>query len=112
MFVAISYAADAAAPPVQNPISSMLVPMVLIFGIFYFLIIRPQQKKAKEHTKALEALKSGDEAVTTGGLCGTITKVEGETVILEIADKVRVRVIKSQLYPKKSGEKVEKTAKK
>ncbi|MBE9502919.1 MAG: preprotein translocase subunit YajC [Proteobacteria bacterium] len=86
----------------------MLLPMVLIFGIFYFLIIRPQQKKAKDHTKSLEALKTGDEVVTSGGIYGVITKVDGDTVIVEIADKVKVRAVKSQLYPRTKKEVTEK----
>ena len=105
MFTAIAYAADAApAAAPQSPIAAFL-PVLLIFGIFYFLLIRPQQKKQKEHTVALEALKAGDEVLTTGGIYGKVVKVDGERVIIEIADKVKVVAAKPQLYPQgsKSG---------
>jgi preprotein translocase subunit YajC len=69
-----------------------LVPLLLMFAIFYFLLIRPQQKKAKEHRTFLENLKRGDRVVTAGGLYGEITGMTDETVILEIADKIRVKV--------------------
>ena len=69
-----------------------LVPLLLMFAIFYFLLIRPQQKKAKEHRTFLENLKRGDRVVTAGGLYGEITGMTDDTVILEIADKIRVKV--------------------
>jgi preprotein translocase subunit YajC len=69
-----------------------LVPLLLMFAIFYFLLIRPQQKKAKEHRTFLENLKRGDKVVTAGGLYGEITGMTDETITLEIADKIRVRV--------------------
>ena len=99
MLTAIAYAADA-APDVapQSPIGAFL-PVLLIFGIFYFLLIRPQQKKAKAHTVALESLKVGDEVLTSGGIFGKVFKVDGDRVIVEIADKVKVTAAKSQLFP-------------
>jgi preprotein translocase subunit YajC len=69
-----------------------LVPLLAMFAIFYFLLIRPQQRKAKEHRTFLENLKRGDKVVTAGGLYGEITGMSDETVTLEIADKIRVRV--------------------
>ena len=73
------------------------VPLILIFAIMYFLLIRPQQKKVKEHQKMVEALRRGDQVVTQGGLVAKVTKVkEGENEIeVEIAKGVNVRVIKS-----------------
>lgn len=73
------------------------VPLILIFVIFYFLLLRPQQKKAKEHRNFLDSLKTGDAVVTSGGIHGRITSVEDAVVTLEIADKVRVRVSKNQI---------------
>jgi preprotein translocase subunit YajC len=67
-------------------------PMILIFGVFYFLLIRPQQKKAKEHRMLLENLKKGDAVLTNGGLYGKVTALTDQVVTLEIAEKVRVRV--------------------
>ncbi|MCV6595699.1 MAG: preprotein translocase subunit YajC [Mangrovicoccus sp.] len=75
------------------------VPLILIFVIMYFLLIRPQQKKVKEHQKMVEALRRGDQVVTQGGLKGKVTKVfdeEGELEV-EIADGVRVRVIRNTI---------------
>ena len=73
------------------------VPLILIFAIMYFLLIRPQQKKVKEHRAMVEALRRGDQVVTQGGLVGKVTKVkDGENEIeVEIAKGVNVRVIKS-----------------
>jgi len=75
-----------------------LAPLVLIFVVFYFLIIRPQQKKVKDHRAMVEALRRGDRVVTTGGIIGTVSKVTGDReIVLEIADGVRVRVVRSMI---------------
>ncbi|HMK34421.1 MAG TPA: preprotein translocase subunit YajC [Desulfomonilaceae bacterium] len=73
------------------------LPMILIFGVFYLLLIRPQQKKAKEHRNVLENLKKGDAVVTQGGLFGKITALSDQVITLEIADKVRVRVSRASI---------------
>lgn len=75
-----------------------LVPFILIFVIMYLLIIRPQQKRAKEHQEMIKNVRRGDQIVTTGGLIGKVTKVvdDGELEV-EIADGVRVRVARSML---------------
>ena len=73
------------------------VPLVLMFVIFYFLLIRPQQKKAKEHRETLKDLKKGDPVITSGGLHGRITGLTDTIVTLEIADKVRVKVSRNQI---------------
>ncbi|RYH03317.1 preprotein translocase subunit YajC [Salipiger sp. IMCC34102] len=74
-----------------------LVPLILIFGIMYFLLIRPQQKKLKQHQAMVEALRRGDQVVTQGGIVGKVTNVrEAEKEIeVEIAQGVKVRVIRS-----------------
>ncbi len=72
-----------------------LLPLVLIFVVFYFLLIRPQQKKMKTHRTMGDALKRGDKVVTGGGLLGTVTKVtEGSEILIEIAEGVRVKVMR------------------
>ncbi len=82
----------AAAPAQQpDPIMSFL-PLLLIFVVFYFLLIRPQTKRAKEHKAMVEALSKGDEVVTNGGLLGRITQVDDNFVTLKIADNVEVKV--------------------
>ena len=71
-----------------------IVMLVAIVGIFYFLMIRPQQKRAKEHKNFLESLKKGDKIITSGGLYGTITGITDDAITIEIAEKVRVKVEK------------------
>ncbi len=74
------------------------LPLVLIFVVFYFLLIRPQQKKAKDHRATLGALRRGDRVVTGGGIIGTVVKVESpEEVTVDIAEGVRVRVVRSTI---------------
>jgi preprotein translocase subunit YajC len=69
-----------------------LIMMLSIFAIFYFLLIRPQQRKAKEHRQFLDNLKRGDRVITSGGLCGEVITISDQILTLEIADKVRVEV--------------------
>ncbi len=73
------------------------IPLILMFVIFYFLLIRPQQKRQKEHKALLAGLKRGDEVVTAGGLMGRITAVADTFVTVEVADKVRVKVARGQI---------------
>ena len=74
------------------------IPIILIFVIMYFLLIRPQQKKIKEHKSMVEAIRRGDQVLTQGGIIGKITKVkEGEEVEVEVAANVKVTVIKSTI---------------
>ena len=75
---------------------AQFIPLILIFVIFYFFLIRPQQKKVKEHKIMVENLKRGDKVITVGGIVGTIDRiVDGEKVEVEIADNVKVEIIKS-----------------
>ena len=75
-----------------------LVPLILIFAIMYFLLIRPQQKKAKEHRAMVSALRRGDQVVTQGGVIGKVAKVKDENELeVEIADGVKVRVVQSTI---------------
>jgi preprotein translocase subunit YajC len=74
------------------------VPLILIFAIMYFLLIRPQQKKVKEHQAMVEAVRRGDQVVTAGGLIGKVVKVKEDNEIeVELAQGVKVRVVKSTL---------------
>ena len=91
MFVAPAYA-QAAAGGGGSGFEAFL-PLILIFGVFYVLLIRPQQKKMKEHKVTLSAIRRGDKVVTGGGIVGTVTKVIDDLEItVEIADGVKVRV--------------------
>ena len=72
------------------------VPLILIFVIFYFFLIRPQQKKVKEHKAMVEGLKRGDKVITSGGITGTVERIiENDKIELNISDNVNVEVIKS-----------------
>lgn len=73
------------------------VPLILMFVIFYFLLIRPQQKKSKDHRQMISNLKKGDRIITSGGLHGRITGVSDTTLTVEIADKVRVKVARGNV---------------
>ena len=79
------------------------LPMILIFVVFYFLLIRPQQKKAKEHRAMLTALQKGDEVVTAGGVVGRVSKLSDQYATIEVAPSVEMNVQRSaiqQLLPK------------
>ena len=76
---------------------SGFIPIILMFVIFYFLLIRPQQKKQKEQRNMITNLKKGDRVITSGGLHGRITGIDDTTLTLEIADKVRVKVARSNV---------------
>ena len=95
MLISPAYAQTAAEP---NLLSAFL-PIILIFVVFYFLLIRPQNKRMKEHKAMLEAVRRGDKVVTNGGLIGQVTKVydQENQLQLEIADGIRVRVQRDML---------------
>jgi preprotein translocase subunit YajC len=73
------------------------IPLILMFVIFYFLLIRPQQKKSKEHRQMVSNLKKGDRIITSGGIHGRITGMDDTTLTVEIADKVRVKVARGNV---------------
>lgn len=94
------------------------VPLILMFVIFYFLLIRPQQKKAKEHQNMINSLKKGDKIITSGGIHGTIVSLDDTSVNLEIADKVTIRINRGNVgsgvqgaTPRKKDKKDKKTDK-
>ncbi len=76
---------------------SGLIPIILMFVIFYFLLIRPQQKRNKEHQQMITNLKKGDRIVTSGGIHGRITGLDETTLTVEIADRVRVKVVRANV---------------
>jgi preprotein translocase subunit YajC len=88
--------AQAGQPSASGEIAPLLM-MVVFIAIFYFLLIRPQQKKAKDHQAMIAKLSAGDEVVTSGGILGRVTEVGDTFVTLEIADSVRVKVQKGQV---------------
>ncbi len=92
-FIASAQAQDSSS---QSGWTSFL-PLIVIFIIFYFLLIRPQMKRSKEHRKLVEQLSTGAEVVTNGGLLGRITRVDESFVTVEFADKVRIKVQKQAI---------------
>lgn len=79
-----------------NPLT-MFIPIIMVFIVFYLLLIRPQQKKQKEHQKLLSELGKGDRVITNGGLYGTISDAKDHVVVLKIAENVKVEVVKSAI---------------
>jgi preprotein translocase subunit YajC len=97
MPISSAYAQAAGGAPAGFDLIS-LMPLVLIFVVFYFLLIRPQQKKMKAHRELIAALKRGDKVLTAGGIIGTVVKVEDDnTLLVEIAKDIRVRVARSTI---------------
>ncbi|MBB4266823.1 preprotein translocase subunit YajC [Roseospira visakhapatnamensis] len=98
MLISPAYAQAAAQPGGFTESLGAFLPLILIFVIFYFLLIRPQQRRMKEHKAMLEAVRRGDRVVTNGGLIGTVTKVATDSELqVEIADGVRVRVMRDMI---------------
>lgn len=93
LFISNAYAEGAAAAPQGGGFLEFL-PLIALLAVFYFLILRPQQKRAKEHQAMVSALQKGDEVVTIGGIMGKVTKVADENVAVEIADNVVVQMQK------------------
>ncbi len=92
------FIAQAAAPGATD-LLGMVMPLVLIMGVFYFLLIRPQQKKAKEAQEMLMKISKGDTVVTHGGLIGKVTKiVDDNEVQVEVGENVKVRVLRGGIY--------------
>lgn len=96
-------AAQATAPAGQSSALMQFLPLVLIFVVFYFLLIRPQSKRAKEHTAMVAALETGAEVVTSGGILGKVVELGEQFLTVEIADGVKVKVQRhtvTQVLPK------------
>ncbi|MEY3200863.1 MAG: hypothetical protein RIR70_413 [Pseudomonadota bacterium] len=92
MFISNAFAQGAAADPAAT--FTGMLPLLLMFGVLYFLMIRPQIKRAKEQKLMIEALQKGDEVVTQGGVVGTVKKVSDTYVVLEVAENVDIAVQK------------------
>ncbi len=98
MFISPAFAQGASAAGGGTDMLIQLAPFVLIFVVMYFLILRPQQKRAKSHQEMVNSLRRGDVVVTAGGLVGKVARVVDETEIeLQIADNVKVRQLRSQI---------------
>ena len=89
--------AYAQGAPAQGSSTSFFVMMALMFGAFYFLLIRPQQKKAKAHTELVSALKAGDEVLTAGGILGKITGVSEHYAVIQIGENTEIKIQKASV---------------
>ena len=99
-----AFAVDTAAPQGGGPgVLGQFVPLILIFVVFYFLLIRPQQKRAKETKAMLDSLKKGDKIITNGGVYGLVEAVTDDTVTVKIADNVKVKMLRSAVAAIRSG---------
>lgn len=97
-FADVAHAMGAAGQQAQSgPMGALgsFLPLILMFAIFYFLLIRPQQKKAKEHKAMLEAIQRGDRVLTAGGIYGRVTAVDGDELTVELAEGFQVKVERS-----------------
>lgn len=96
--VSVANAADSAAPVMTTSTSLMsLFPMILIFVIFYFFLIRPQVKRQKTLDNMINELKKGDQVIAAGGLYGTISRIEDDALYIEIADNIKIKALKSSV---------------
>ncbi|MEG6509414.1 preprotein translocase subunit YajC [Methyloligella sp. 2.7D] len=89
--------AQAAPGGAMDFFNSLLIPTILIIGIMYFLMIRPQQKRMREHRDMIGAIRRGDNVVTAGGILGKVSKADEEELTLEVAEGVRIRVLRSTI---------------
>lgn len=96
MFVTPAFA-QAAAPAAGTAALTQFIPLILIFAIMYFLMIRPQQKRAKQHREMVATLKKGDLIITQGGIIAKVAAVRDDELEVEIASGVRVRVVRSSV---------------
>jgi preprotein translocase subunit YajC len=108
MFITSAFAADtAAAAPAPDSMAAFfqatpLLPLLLVFVVFYFIVIRPQNARAKEHRNMIAALEKGDKVVTGGGLIATVKKiVSDDEIVLELANGVEVHAVRSMILAKK-----------
>jgi preprotein translocase subunit YajC len=106
---AYAAAQDAPAGLGGGGFTSFMLPMIFMVAIFYFLLIRPQQQKAKEHKALLANLKKGDRIITNGGIIGTIVNLDDQIVNLEVADRVRIEMGRPYIagFAPKKGAKIE-----
>ncbi len=90
----------------KGGLGGMLIPLILMFGVFYFLLIRPQQKRQKAQKELMSELQKGDKVVTSGGIHGVISNVKEQTIILKASDNVKLEITRSNItrVEKKSGE--------
>jgi len=95
--ISVLSAQDAAGAAKQPSVIMQMLPIAVIFVVFYFLLIRPQSKQRKKHAEFLSAIKKGDEVVTSSGIIGTVNHVGDKIVTVEIADNVKVKMLRGMV---------------
>jgi preprotein translocase subunit YajC len=95
--------AQAAPGPEQPPVIFQFLPLIIIAVLFYFLLIRPQQKKQKEHQQLVSAVKTGDKVVTSSGIHGIVANVKEATILLKVADNVKIEMDKAAVVSVTKG---------
>jgi preprotein translocase subunit YajC len=99
-----------AAPGAFDMLNSLIVPTMLIIGIMYFLMIRPQQKRLKEHRDMVAGIRRGDTIVTSGGIIGKVVKVEDNELQVEIADGVKIKIVRGTVSEVRNKSEAERPA--
>lgn len=97
LLTSTAYAQDLGAAPTEATPLSGLLPVIIMIVLFYFLLIRPQQKKIKDHKKMVEALRRGDKIITAGGIFGSIARVDDDALLVEIADDTKIKIDKGSV---------------
>ncbi|HNU74478.1 MAG: preprotein translocase subunit YajC [Deltaproteobacteria bacterium ADurb.BinA179] len=101
--ISVAYAAGGAGGDTMGIFMS-LAPLILIFVVFYFLLIMPQQKKAKQHRQMLESITRGDEVITSGGIHGKVVGIADQVLTLEVGEKMKIKVSREFIAQKKGTE--------
>ena len=102
-FAATETAATATTAAEASPMASFLIQLILVFAIFYFILIRPQQKKMKERENMLNAIQPKDEIITGGGIYGTVVKADADVLTVEIANGVEIKISRATVREVVSG---------
>ena len=108
MFITEAMAATEAAATVEpSPMTGFLIQLILVFVIFYYMLIRPQKKKMEEHEAMLKAIKPKDKIITNGGIYATVAKIDDETLTVEIAEGVKIKISRSSVRENLSATPIE-----
>ncbi|MCE5274658.1 MAG: preprotein translocase subunit YajC [Deltaproteobacteria bacterium] len=105
--ISVAYAAGPAGGDTMSFLMS-IAPLILIFIVFYFLLIMPQQKKAKQHKQMLESIQKGDDVITSGGIHGKVVGITDQVLTIDVGEKMKIKVSKEFIALKKSGEETQK----
>ena len=97
--LALVSASSSSGQTASNPIG-LLLPIVLLLGVFYFMLIRPQQRRSRSQRSLMDSLSVGDDVITIGGMHGTITEIDDDSILLEVAPEIEIRFVRSAISRK------------